>query len=412
MRISVFGLGKLGLCTAVCLADAGYQVIGMDIRKDHIQSLDSGKIPFYEDDLDAYLKKNRDALKFTSSLDEAIIESDASFIVVPTPSSAKGAFSNQFIIDVLDNASPFLKSKESYHIVNIVSTVMPGACKEVFIPLLEKHANKTIGKDIGLTYNPEFIAIGSVIRDFLNPDVVLIGESDPKSGSIIEDIYHHTCKNTPHIARTSLINAEIAKLSINCFCTMKISFANNLGEVCGKMEGADAGRICEIIGQDSRIGGKYIKPGLGFGGPCFPRDNEAFIHFLEGVGGTPALQQAVVDINGRQVGIVVEKIVRAASEYGNRVALLGMAYKTDTYLCERSQPIEIARRLADEYPQLDLRVYDPMAECAGNWTTAESLEACVKGTHVAAVLTPWPLFRDTAWYKLLAARNCILDFWK
>ncbi|MDX2481356.1 MAG: nucleotide sugar dehydrogenase [Desulfuromusa sp.] len=411
MQIAVIGVGKLGLCTAVCLADAGYQVIGMDNREDHIEKLRSGRRPFFEKDLDDYFQRNRTAMRFTASLSEAIMESDASFIVVPTPSGGDGAFSHRFIHQILKDASAILRAKASYHVVNIVSTVMPGACNDEFIPLLEKKSDKRVGEDIGLTYNPEFIAIGSVIRDFLNPDVVLIGESDKKSGGIIEAVYRRTSRNQPHIARTSLINAEIAKLSINCFCTMKISFANNLGEICDKTGGADAGRICEIIGHDSRIGGKYIKPGLGFGGPCFPRDNEAFLHFLEQVGGTPVLQGAVVDINQRQVGIAVGKIARAAGEYGKCVALLGMAYKPDTYLCERSQSVDIARRLAHERPDLDLRVYDPMAVCNGNWTTAESLDACVDGAHVAAILTPWPEFYDRNWRFLMSVNRTVLDFW-
>ena len=411
MQIGVIGVGKLGLCTAVCLADAGYQVIGMDNREDHIETLRSGRLPFFEKDLDDYFQRNRTAIRFTASLREAIMQSDASFIIVPTPSGGDGAFSHRFIRQVLTEASTNLRAKASYHVVNIVSTVMPGACNDEFIPLLEKGSGKRVGEDVGLTYNPEFIAIGSVIRDFLNPDVVLIGESDEKSGGIIEAIYRRTSKNQPHIARTSLINAEIAKLAINCFCTMKISFANNLGEICDKTGRADAGRICEIIGHDSRIGGKYIKPGLGFGGPCFPRDNEAFINFIQGAGGTPALQKAVVDINGRQVGLAVEKIVQSATEYGCRIALLGMAYKTDTYLCERSQSIDIARRLADDHPELDLRVYDPMAQCDGNWQKCDSLEICVEDANVAVVLTPWPEFLSTHWQRMLNARHKIIDLW-
>ncbi len=198
MQIAVIGVGKLGLCTAVCLADAGYQVIGMDKREDHIETLRSGRLPFFEKDLDDYFQRNRTAMRFTASLSEAIMESDASFIIVPTPSGGDGAFSHRFIHQILKDASATLRAKTSYHVVNIVSTVMPGACNDEFIPLLEKGSGKRLGEDIGLTYNPEFIAIGSVIRDFLNPDVVLIGESDEKSGGIIEDIYcqrHHVPGN-------------------------------------------------------------------------------------------------------------------------------------------------------------------------------------------------------------------------
>ena len=412
MQIAVIGVGKLGLCTAVCLASAGYKVVGLDNRQAHVDALVSGKAPFFEKDLDIYLETYRDALTFTTRPDEAIVESDVSFIIVPTPSGADGAFSNRFVLAVLNDIAPTLKARTAYHVVNIVSTVMPGTCRDVFAPYIEAVAGKRVGEEIGLTYNPEFIAIGSVIRDFLNPDVVLIGESDERSGAIIDEIYRRTCTNRPYITRTSLINAEIAKLSINCYCTMKISFANNLGNICSRVNGADAGQICEIIGHDSRIGGKYIKPGLGFGGPCFPRDNEAFTHFLNHAGGAPILQRAVVDINRRQIDLAVNMIARAAGEYGNRVALLGMAYKPNTYLTERSQSLDIARRLAEKHPALDLRVYDPMAYCDGDWTIAESLEACVVDAHVAAILTPWPEFFDVRWKSILHSRHTILNFWE
>ncbi len=412
MQIAVIGVGKLGLCTAVCLASAGYSVVGVDNRADYIGQLAAGHVPFIEKDLERYIQRHRHLLTFTSNLRDALSHSDVSFIIVPTPSDSDGAFSNRFVIDVLSEAAPILRTKASRHVVNVVSTVMPGSCSGEIIPLIEKRTQMRVGEDIGLTYNPEFIAIGSVINDFLNPDVVLIGESDERSGAIIADIYRRTCQNAPHIARTSLINAEIAKLSINCFCTMKISFANNLGEVCGRMHGADAAQICEIIGHDSRIGDKYIKPGLGFGGPCFPRDNEAFINFLKGAGGTPALQQAVVDVNQRQVDLAVKKITRATETYGKCVALLGMSYKPYTYLAERSQSVDIARRLAHEHPEIDLRVYDPMARCDGDWTIAENIEVCVDGAHVAAILTPWPEFVNVQWETRLDARHTILNFWE
>ncbi len=412
MRIAVIGLGKLGLCTAVCLAGAGYQVIGMDIQDAYIEKLVSGHLPFHEKGLDNYFQTHRTSLKFTSKMGEAIMESDVSFIIVPTPSTDSGAFSNRYIFEVLESASPFLKTKASYYVVNIVSTVMPGVCKEVLLPLLEKKTDKAVGKDIGLTYNPEFIAIGSVIRDFLHPDVVLIGQSDAQSGKIIEDIYRRTCKNEPHIARTSLINSEIAKLSINCFCTMKISFANNLSAICDRVQGADASSIAQIIGNDSRIGEKYIKPGLGFGGPCFPRDNEAFINFINQVDGYPGLQQAVIDINDGQINRTAEKILDAAPDSESVIALLGQTYKPQTYLTERSQALQVAQEIAQRNNSHCLRVFDPLARKEGPWRLSSSLEDCVSGANVTAILTPWPEFFDTGWHDKIAPSGKILNLWE
>ncbi|MBW1699176.1 MAG: UDP-glucose/GDP-mannose dehydrogenase family protein [Deltaproteobacteria bacterium] len=305
--LSIIGLGKLGLCTAACFAKAGFAVIGMDLRTEYVEDLNAGKTPFFETGLQCLLAQTRENMTFTPSLAEAFYNSTVSFIIVPTPSRRDGAFSNEHILSVLQQMGPLLAEKKPFHIVNVVSTVMPGSCQEVFIPLLEKLSRKTAGKDFGVAYNPEFIAIGSVIENFLNPDLVLIGESDKRTGDILEEIYKNTCGNQPHMARSNLINAEITKLAINCYCTMKISFANNLAAICDNVSGANAAKICQMLGYDSRIGPKYINPGLGFGGPCFPRDNEAFIKFIEQQNGLAGLQQAVVQINNAQPKRFAEK---------------------------------------------------------------------------------------------------------
>lgn len=410
--ISVIGLGKLGLCTAVCLANAGYEVIGVDIREDYITGLAAGEIPFHEKGLPELLKETRQNLSFATSTAEAVKKSIATFIIVPTPSNPDGAFSNNHLLEVLKETGSALAEIKHFHIVNIVSTVMPNSSQDLFIPLLEELSGKKAGDDFGLAYNPEFIAIGSVIENFLNPDLVLIGASDQRTGDKLEEIYTKTCSNSPYMAHTSLINAEITKLALNCYCTMKISFANNLAAICDTIPNANAGKICEIIGQDSRVGEKYIKPGLGFGGPCFPRDNEAFIRFIEHNKGTSDLQQAVVKINNTQPKRFAEKIAQAAEKYGPKVALLGLAYKPNTYLTERSQALDIANYLAAHYPQLQLRVYDPLARQDGPWEQTKRLEDCVTEANVAVILTPWNGFRNSEWPTLLESRSTVLDFWE
>jgi len=411
-RLAVIGLGKLGLCTAACFARAGYDVIGMDVSCDHVDHLNMGHITFFEDGLAELLTEVNGKLHFTTSITEAVENSDVCFIIVPTPSQAGGAFSNKYLSRVIKSMGPALAAREEWYLVDVVSTVMPGTGDQKLIPLLEEATGKRVGTDIGYAYNPEFIAIGSVIRNFINPDVVLIGQSDDRTGAELETIYRATCDNGPHIARTSVLNAEIAKLSINCYCTMKISFANNLAAICEQTPGADAAAITEILGNDTRIGAKYIKPGLGFGGPCFPRDNEAFINFVGSVEGDTGLQQAVVDINKAQPERICRALASAAAKHGNRIALLGQAYKPFTYLTEESQAVEIARRLARKYPDLELVVHDPLANETGPWKRVDSLEECVREAHVAAILTPWPEFMETGWHSLLAEDGIVLNFWE
>ena len=182
-------MGKLGLCTAACFADGGYQVWGVDINEDNIRRINQGDCPIEETGLADLLSKVSGSLTATTDYDEAIINSAASFIIVPTPSLDDGSFSNAYVEDTLGKIGAALKKKNGYHLVVITSTVMPGTTENLARPLLEETSGKVCGKDFGLVYNPEFIALGTVIRDFKNPDFLLIGESSSQDGKILEDIY-------------------------------------------------------------------------------------------------------------------------------------------------------------------------------------------------------------------------------
>ncbi len=414
MKLCVVGLGKLGLCTAACFAKAGYFVFGVDVNENLINSVKQKRAPFFEPGLQELLEEVKDNLYVTLSYEEAVNNAKVIFIIVPTPSNPDGSFTNKFILKVISEISPFIKQMNDFVVVDVVSTVMPGSGENELIPALERQTGKKVGRDLGYIYNPEFIAIGSVIKDFLNPDIVLVGESDEESGNIIEEIYENVCENTPYIARTSIINAEVAKLCINCFCTMKISFANFLAELLDNIPNASANEVTKIIGHDSRIGTKYISPGLGFGGPCFPRDNEAFIKFASTVEKRAKLQEAVVEINNRQVERVVEKINKQIERKNPKpiVALLGLAYKPFTYLTERSQQMEVARRIAEIKNFKELRVFDPLVEENYGWKKSKSLEECVKDADIVAILTPYPEFLNVnLWKGLMNPEGIILNFW-
>ena len=411
MNLSVIGLGKLGLCTTACLARAGYSVWGVDNNEPYVRQLQTEGPNFFETGLSSLLTDVSGKVKLTTNVFEAVAQTDVTFIIVPTPSETGGSFSNRFLLQVIEAMAPALKEKKTRHIVNVVSTVSPGACEGALIPFLEEKTGRKVGTDCGFAYNPEFIAIGSVLRDFLHPDLVLIGQSDEQTGSVLQEIYEKVCDNRPCFARTTLINAEIAKLSINCYCTMKISFANNISSLCDSLPGADPSRICEIIGKDTRIGGKYIKPGLGFGGPCFPRDNEAFIDTVKRHGGNAALQEAVVAINQNQTRRAIEKIRKAVREYGGKVALIGLAYKPGTYLIERSQAFEIATELSEDPTLAEVRVFDPLVKEKGKWKQTGSVEECVSGANVAVVLTPVDIFAGEQWRHLMDEHNTVINFW-
>jgi UDPglucose 6-dehydrogenase len=305
--LSVIGLGKLGICAAVCPAYKGYKVLGLDIDKRIVDLVNKGKAPVIEPQLQALMDKSRNNLRATQDFEKIIKESDVTFLIVPTPSKPDGHFSDKFLIDALVPLAKFLKDKNKYHLFVVTSTVSPGTIESDIIPLIEEHSGKKLNIGFGVCYNPEFIALGSIIRDSLNPDMVLIGESDEKAGNILEKIYKTVCDNKPHIARMSIISAEIAKISLNAYVTMKISFANTLGNLCEKIPGSEVDKISRALGADKRVSPYYLKAGLAFGGPCFPRDGRAFVAFAKKYAYDAKLVKATDAVNRLQIELIIKK---------------------------------------------------------------------------------------------------------
>jgi len=418
--ISVIGLGKLGLCTAACFAKGGYKVIGVDIDSDKVDMLNEGKNPIQETGLTTFLKKYGKNLNATTDYRTAILNSDATFIVVATPSEADGCFSNKQLESSLEHIGKALKDKKGYHLVVVVCTVMPGTTEHVGKFILEKTSGKICNKDFGIAYNPEFIALGSVLHDFLNPDFLLIGTMNKKDADTLVGIYKKTCDNKPHFATMSLVNAEIAKISLNCYVTMKISYANSLAGICENVEGADAAIITSAIGLDSRIGRKYLKPGLGFGGPCFPRDNVAFAAFARKANIKAKLSEMVHEVNMDQIQRI-GKIIKEMS-YGigkdkaeTKVGILGLSYKPDTPIIEDSQAIDIVQFLLTQGYQIT--IYDPQAmyNAQGVFgdkvSYAKNAQICADRVDVLLLTTPWKEFKKVK-LKNRKKKLYVLDCWR
>lgn len=418
MEISVIGLGKLGLCTAAYFASKGHKVIGVEKNEYLVSELRQKRCPIKETGLVELLAQARDNFEVTTSLTDAVLHSDVTLIIVPTPSKPDGKFSNEYVEAVLRGIGPALAPKDNFHVVDVVSTVMPGSCEKFFKPLLEELSGKIYGKDFGLVYNPEFIAIGSIIRDFSRPDMVLIGASDEKSAGIVKELYLSSCENQPHIATMSLLNAEITKLSLNCFVTTKISFANELASICERTPGADVDAVTEAIGSDSRIGGKYLKGGLGFGGPCFPRDNLAFQAFAKDVGAEIRLGPQVVAINKSVVDRLFD-IIREKIKPASKVALLGLSYKPGTHIIEQSQSVMLAEKLAKSGYRVS--VHDPKALSSTKKVLGESVEyeedvySCVKNAVAVVIMTNWPEYEQLNWNRIESQANedaVVIDSWR
>ena len=416
-RISVIGLGKLGLCIAAIFAYKGYQVVGVDIDEDKIRSVNEARAPFYEPGLDNLLRAvvPSGRVVATSDYSYAINDTDITFVVVPTPSEPDGSYSNRYIGMAVKSIATELRNKNQYHLIVITSTVFPGTMEGLVRPLLEKYSGKKCVRDFGLCYNPEFIALGSVIQDFLSPDLVLIGESDGYSGEMLAHLYRTVCENEPYIVRTTFINAEIAKIAINSFITMKISFANTIAAICQRVPGANVDEVLRAVGLDSRIGSKYLRGGLGYGGPCFPRDNRAFLCFARRYGFEGRLAEATDWINERIPGEVVKMIEEVAAP-SSEIVILGLTYKPGTYIVEESQAVTIARELASKgYKVL---VHDPMGlshakrVLGTSVSYANSIDECLARGDVLVLAVPWQEYVDRLSELKDRKQVTIIDCWR
>src|SRR5215471_9646143 len=238
-RISIFGLGKLGAPFAACLAAKGFEVIGVDIDDEKIRSVNEGRPPVFEPGLEELMRRSGARLRATRNCEDAVWNSEVTFILLPTPSEKEGGFSLSHVLLACTRIGRALRRKAAFHLVVLTSTVLPGSTEGEVKRALEENAGVACGERFGLCYSPEFIALGSVIRDLLNPDFLLIGELDPRSGAHLESCYRDVVPASTPVRRMTLENAELTKISVNAFVTTKITFANMLAELCARMPNTD-----------------------------------------------------------------------------------------------------------------------------------------------------------------------------
>lgn len=415
-RVSVIGLGKLGAPMVACFASKGYPTIGLDVDPIKVQAIERGEAPIFEPGLAELIRDSRDCLSATLDYEQAVTNTDVTFIVVPTPSQADGTFSLRYVLEAADRIGSVLRHKNAYHLVVLTSTVMPGATGNEFQPVLESSSGKKAGSDFGLCYSPEFIALGSVIHDFLNPDFVLIGESDPRAGALLESLYQRLCDNHPHAARMNFVNAELAKLAVNTFVTTKISFANTLARICERLPGGDADVVTAALGLDTRIGPRYLKGSIGYGGPCFPRDNKALATLARKLGTPATLAEATDTFNRHLVDWLVE-LVKSRLPVGGRVGILGLAYKPNSDVVEESPGLLLAQALAKD--GVSVVTYDPIAQTNagrvldGSISAMSTAAACVEQSDVVVVTTPWEEFKQLdKHFSRSSSRRVVIDCWR
>lgn len=413
MKIAVFGLGKLGAPLVAVLADAGHDVMGVDVDVESVRKLNAGEAPVEETGLAELIAKNRDRIGATTDGQGAVRQSEVIFIVVPTPSKDNGAFSDRHVVQAARTIAMGMRRDSRWRLVVLVSTVMPGTCENQIVPALESMGGKPCGEGFGFCYSPAFIALGSVIHDITHPDFVLIGESDRKAGIMLNSLYVGGWGGP--VAPMNYINAEIAKLSLNAYVTMKISFANMLAGICEQLPAGDARTVLGAIGLDSRIGGKYLMPGAAYGGPCFPRDGAAFRRMADQCNAPCDLSEATDAINREQTQRLAERAWHLCGGQGT-VAVLGLAYKPNTNIAEESAGVAVANELASR--DVPVVAYDPQAgEDANQRLFPEvflylSMAECVRDAVVILVMTPWPQFAELNAAMLADdPRPTVIDCW-
>lgn len=380
MRASVIGLGKLGLPWACVLGEAGHDVIGVDRDEDTVKKLQTNYCPINEPGLSELLF-NRTRLSFTTDTHQAVADSDITFIIVPTPSLPNThEFSNEYVLQAIKEIGSAISDKRSEHTVVVTSTVMPGASENVLIPALEEAVGRKIGEELNYAYSPEFIALGSVVNDMKNPDFVLIGEANQRAADVLDVIYRSYLNDDVELVHMNVINAEITKIALNCFLTMKISFANMVSEFCEQWPGGNAQTVCKAIGKDSRIGLKYIAPGTAVGGPCLPRDLKALDYAMGQKSVEDELVEAAISVNDRQSARIRSIIDKYAPK---TVGILGTAYKAGTHITEGSPGLTLCKNLGSKYIIL---CYDSQAV---GWN---DLDKVIEQVDLAVIMTAAPEF--------------------
>lgn len=404
MNVSFIGLGKLGLPLACCLAKSGNRILGVDKNEYILEKLNNKELPFYEPGLsDIFPHEN--FIGFTDSYARAVEETEASIILVNTQLGDSG-YSAEFVESALTDLSVNLKrSKKDYHLIVLSSTVLPGSIAKL-IRLVEKISGRRYGQGFGFSYVPDFVKLGSVIKDFLNPEFFLIGANNSLDILKTQEIWSKFHSNNAPKKILSLEEAEIAKVALNAFIVNKITFANFLGQLCDGMDNVNVHNITETIGIDKRISPYFFGYGTPYGGTCFPRDTSAFIKFAENRGKEAKHLKFADEVNES----LHEDLLRKCDGYKS-VGILGVSFKPASPVVIGSPSARLIEKLAakgvkvfiyDELPQ----TYDNLNGLLDSVIKCDSAQQCVDKSDVVVIMHPNKVFAS-----LDTSNKDFIDFW-
>ncbi len=355
MKISVVGLGYVGAVCSACFANEGHEVIGMDIDKVKVDLINQGKAPIVEKDLEDYISRNVKArrLRATTDLKEAIDNSDITIISVGTPSKPNGDIDLKYIKEAAKAIGEKLKEKDSFHIVSMRSTVLPGTGKNVVIPIIEEISGKKAGVDFGYVSNPEFLREGSAIWDFYNPPKTVVGATDEKSYKTFRELYSFL--NAPYF-EVEIEVAEMIKYADNSWHATKVTFANEIGMICKKL-GIDSHKVMDVFCADTKlnISPYYLKPGFAFGGSCLPKDVRAITYKAKSLDENTPLLNSLMPSNEYQIKRVYNEFIKPLKS--RKIAVLGISFKPNTDDLRESPILELTELLIGKGYKVS--IYDP-----------------------------------------------------
>jgi len=358
IRVTIIGLGFVGLSFASFLGSKSVSVIGVDSNKKKIKCLREGLPDFYEPKLEYYLKKGIKNIIFTSKIDETTLQSDFIFITVGTPLNKLNEINLEFIKSVIHSISKKLKYNKTKPTIIVKSTVVPGTLN--FIKkLLEKYKNKE-GIDFELLSNPEFLREGSAIKDTKNPHVVVVGGNNIKSRKKLINFYKKIYPKNQDYVETNTITAEMIKYANNAFLATKITFINSMANICQKIPDTNVDDIAKVMGMDPRISPLFLNAGPGFGGSCLPKDLQALITYSKNIGYSPKLLETVQDCNNQQVDSIIKLLKKNVKNLHNKkIGILGLTFKENTNDIRESVSINLIKKLLRE--KCIINVHDPKA---------------------------------------------------
>jgi UDPglucose 6-dehydrogenase len=406
MNITVVGTGYVGLVSGTCLAEIGHTVYCVDIDKEKIEKLNKGQLTFFEPGLEAFLHRNvkEKRLNFTTSLKEAVDKTDIIFLALPTPPGEDGSADLKYILSVSDELGKIITS---YKVIVDKSTVPVGTAEKV-----RERIAKNCTSDFDVVSNPEFLKEGAAVEGFMKPDRIILGTNSEKAKNIMAELYAPFVRQGNPVLFMDELSAEMTKYAANCYLAMRISFMNEIANLCERT-GADVEMVRRGIGSDNRIGKRFLFPGIGYGGSCFPKDVKALSFMSNELEYDFKILTSVMEVNSRQRKLFLEKIKNYFNNNlsGKKIALWGLAFKPNTDDIREAPALYVAEELAKM--GVSVIAYDPQAiENAKNYfrnntsiTFSENMYDCLQHADALVIVTEWNVFRTPDFEKMKSLLN-------